>query len=56
VDVEHDTVTLPAQYLGQRLLALFYWRAAQLAIKFDQIESAEHGGVVMTPRAEQVKG
>jgi hypothetical protein len=57
VDVEHDTVALPAQYVGQYTFALFDWSTAQIfAINLDQVEGAKDSGMVMPPGAEQVKG
>jgi hypothetical protein len=47
----------PQALPGSRLLALFDWSGAPvLAVKFDQIEGAKDGSVVMAPGAEQIKG
>jgi hypothetical protein len=56
VDVEDDTIRLPVQDVGQHMLALLDWSAAQvLAINLDQIERAEQGGMVMAPVAQEVE-
>ena len=55
--VEGDAVALSVQHIGQCMLALLDRRSAQiLAVQFDQIEGAEHGGMVVMPGAEQIKG
>jgi hypothetical protein len=56
MDIEDNAVGLLAQQFSQGALALLERRPAQvLAVKFDQVERAEHGGVVVLPVANQVK-
>jgi hypothetical protein len=56
MDIEDNAVGPPAQQFGQSALALLERRPAQvLAVKFDQVEGTEHGGVVVLLVADQVK-
>ena len=54
--VEGDTVAGVAEQIGEHgLAALDRLPAKVLAVEFDQIEGAEHGGMVVMPIAERSK-
>jgi hypothetical protein len=54
--VEGNALVWMTEKLCQELLALFERRAPQvLAIEFEQVERAEHGGGVVTVPADQVE-
>jgi hypothetical protein len=54
--VEHDARMFAAQQRLQGQFACFNWRAPQiLAVEFEQVERAEHGGGVMAVPADQVE-
>jgi len=54
--VEGDAVIRAAKEAGQRALAVLKpFTAEVLAVEFDQIEGAEHGGVVAKPITESVE-
>ena len=56
VFVEGDPVLHAAEEVGQRMLTILQPRPSEvLAVEFDQIESAEHGGVVTKPITEIVE-
>src|SRR5262249_48553410 len=55
--IECDAVTLSRQQIGQGTLAFLERCMTQVfAVQLNQIESAEHGGMVVTPGAQQVEG
>ena len=54
--VEGDAVIRAAKEIGQRALPVLKpFTAGVLAVKLDQIEGAEHGGVVAKPITESVE-
>ena len=54
--VEGDTVAGVAEKGRQRVLSILKPRPAKVfAVEFDQIEGAEHGGVVAKPITESVE-
>ena len=54
--VQGDAVGWLAQQAGEPRLAILDRQSAQiLAVEFEQIKSTEHGGVVVTPRPDQLK-
>jgi hypothetical protein len=54
--IERDPVASVLEQIGEhRLAALDRLPPKVLAVEFDQIESAEHSGVVVLPIADQVE-
>ena len=54
--VEGDSVAGVAEKIGEHGLALLERLLAKvLAVEFDQVEGAEHGGMVVMPIAEEVE-
>ena len=54
--IERDAVAGVSEQIGERgLAALDRLPPEVLAVEFDQIESAEHGGVVVLPIADQIE-